>query len=120
MHYQIAPHEEAKVVRCTTGAIYDVVVDLRPQSSTFKKWLAVELTAANHKMLYIPEGLAHGFQSLTDNSEVLYQMSEFYHPECARGVRWNDPQVGIRWPIPDPILSKRDNSLPLLAAISQP
>jgi dTDP-4-dehydrorhamnose 3,5-epimerase len=112
MHYQIAPHEEAKVVRCTMGAIYDVVVDLRPRSSTFKKWLAVELTAAHHKMLHIPEGLAHGFQSLADNSEVLYLMSEFYHPECARGVRWNDPAFGIRWPLDTLVISARDQQYP--------
>lgn len=98
MHYQVAPHEEAKLVRCTMGAIYDVIIDLRPGSPTFTQWVAVELTAQNRKMLYIPEGLAHGFQTLEDDTEVFYQMSEFYHPECARGVRWDDPVFGIKWP----------------------
>jgi dTDP-4-dehydrorhamnose 3,5-epimerase len=98
MHYQAEPYAEAKLVRCTMGAIYDVIVDLRPDLPTFKQWVAVELTAENRKMLYIPEGFAHGFQTLTDNSEVLYQMSEFYHAESARGVRWNDPVFAIEWP----------------------
>ncbi|RKZ85135.1 MAG: hypothetical protein DRR19_16770 [Candidatus Parabeggiatoa sp. nov. 1] len=100
MHYQVEPHEEAKLVRCTKGAIYDVIIDLRSDSSTFKQWIAVELTAENHKMLYIPEGFAHGFQSLADNTEVFYQMSAFYHPECARSIRWDDPAFKIEWTIP--------------------
>lgn len=109
MHYQVAPHEEAKLVRCTMGAIYDVILDLRHTSRTFEKWLAVELTAENRKMLYVPEGCAHGFQTLEDDTEVFYQMSEFYHPECARGVRWDDPALGIEWPAPSPIvMSERD------------
>jgi len=108
MHYQIAPHVEAKVVRCTRGAIYDVIADLRPSSPTFAQWLAVELTYENHRMLYIPEGFAHGFQTLADDTEVVYQMSEFYHPESARGVRWNDPTLNIQWPLPDPIMSAKD------------
>ncbi len=108
MHYQVAPHAEAKLVRCTMGAIYDVVVDLRPDLPTFKQWLAVELTAENRRMFYIPEGLAHGFQTLTDNSEVFYQMSEFYYPESARGVRWNDPAFGITWPLEPLIISSKD------------
>lgn len=112
MHYQADPHAEAKVVRCTAGAIYDVILDLRPFSPTFKQWLAVELTADNHRMLYIPEGLAHGFQTLVDHSEVLYQMSEFYHPESARGVRWNDPAFGIEWPAAERIISERDQAFP--------
>ncbi|MBN1221235.1 MAG: dTDP-4-dehydrorhamnose 3,5-epimerase [Anaerolineae bacterium] len=98
MHYQIPPHAEAKLVRCIMGAIYDVIIDLRPGSPTFKQWAAVELTAENRVMLYIPEGFAHGFQTLVDNTEVFYQMSEFYHSECARGVRWNDPTFAITWP----------------------
>ena len=98
MHYQVAPYEEARLVRCTMGAIYDVALDLRPASLTFKQWTAVELTADNRRMLYIPEGLAHGFQTLEDNTEVFYQMSEFYYPEHARGVRWNDPTFNILWP----------------------
>ena len=98
MHYQVAPYEETKLVRCTMGAIYDVAVDLRRDSPTFKQWVAVELTADNRTMFYIPEGFAHGFQTLEDNTEVAYQMSEFYHPESARGVRWDDPAFGIKWP----------------------
>lgn len=110
MHYQIAPYEEAKLVRCTKGAIYDVIIDLRPESPTFKQWIAVELTAENRRMLYAPEGVAHGFQTLEDNTEVFYMMSEFYHPECARGVRWNDPAFGIEWPIKEKTVSSKDNS----------
>ncbi|OQW92797.1 MAG: dTDP-4-dehydrorhamnose 3,5-epimerase [Thiotrichaceae bacterium IS1] len=98
MHYQVAPHAEAKLVRCTRGTIYDVILDLRPDSETFKQWVAIELTAENRRMLYIPEGFAHGFQTLTDDAEVFYQMSEFYYPECARGVRWDDAAFGIEWP----------------------
>ncbi len=108
MHYQAEPYPEAKLVRCTMGAIYDVIIDLRPASPTFKKWFGVELTAENRRALYVPVGFAHGFQTLVDNSEVFYQMSEFFHPECARGVRWNDPCFGIVWPVNPPILSRRD------------
>jgi len=108
MHYQIKPHEEAKVVRCTMGAIHDVVIDLKPGSPTLKRWFAVKLSAENHKMLYIPEGLAHGFVTLEDNSEVFYQISELYHPECARGVRWNDRAFGIKWPRKVNVIAERD------------
>ena len=108
LHYQIAPYEEAKVVRCTAGAIFDVVVDLRPAAPTFRQWLGVELTAQNHTMLYIPGGLAHGLQTLEDNTEVFYQMSEFYRPECARGVRWNDPAFKIKWPMSPAVISPKD------------
>lgn len=108
LHYQDAPYMEAKLVRCSSGSIYDVIVDLRPDSPTFKKWFAAELTAANHKGLYVPEGFAHGFQAMEDNSTVFYQITESYHADCARGVRWNDPKFAITWPIPDPILSPRD------------
>lgn len=110
MHYQVAPYEEAKLVRCTMGVIYDVIVDLRPDSPTFKQWVAVELTEKNRKMIYILEGFGHGFQTLEDDTEVFYQMSEFYHPERARGVRWNDPAFGITWPLPDLIISERDRT----------
>jgi dTDP-4-dehydrorhamnose 3,5-epimerase len=113
MHYQVTPHEEAKLVRCTRGSICDVAVDLRPTSPAFGKWTAEELTADNGRALYIPGGFAHGFQTLSDSTEVFYQMSEFYHPESARGVRWNDPAFGIIWPIPNPIISERDKNLPL-------
>jgi dTDP-4-dehydrorhamnose 3,5-epimerase len=114
LHFQAAPHEEAKVVRCTRGAIWDVVVDLREGSATRLRWHAVELSAENRRALYVPEGFAHGFQTLADDSEVLYQMSESYYPELARGVRWDDPRLGIKWPLPDPILSARDRSYALL------
>jgi dTDP-4-dehydrorhamnose 3,5-epimerase len=110
MHYQVAPHEEAKLVRCTRGAICDVAVDLRQNSPTYKQWTAAELTSENGRALYIPEGFAHGFQTLADDTEVFYQMSEFYHPESARGIRWNDPALKIVWPFPDPILSPRDKN----------
>lgn len=110
MHYQAKPHEEAKLVRCTKGEIYDVIIDLRPESSTFKQWVAVELTDENHKMLYIPEGMAHGFQTLVDNTEVFYQMSEFYHSESARGIRWDDKNFCISWIEPHCIISKKDQS----------
>ena len=110
MHYQVHPHEEAKLVRCTIGSIYDVIIDLRPNSKTFKQWIAVELTSANRKMIYAPEGFAHGFQTLTDNTEVFYQMSEFYVPESAHGVRWNDPQFNIVWPDDERQISFRDQS----------
>jgi dTDP-4-dehydrorhamnose 3,5-epimerase len=112
MHYQIAPREEAKLVRCTRGAVYDVIIDLRPDSPSFSRWLAAELTAANGRMLYIPEGFAHGFQTLEDDTEVFYQMSEFYAPEYARGVRWNDPAFGIQWPPAERTISLRDDTYP--------
>jgi len=108
LHYQAAPHEEAKLVRCTQGAIWDVVVDLRRESPSFKRWHGVELTAENRRALYVPGGCAHGFQTLSDDAEILYLMSEFYHPESARGLPWDDPAFGIRWPLADPILSARD------------
>jgi dTDP-4-dehydrorhamnose 3,5-epimerase len=114
LHYQAAPHEEAKVVRCTRGAVWDVIVDLRKGSPTRLRWHAQELNADNRLALYVPEGFAHGFQTLADDSEVLYQMSESYHPDLARGLRWDDPRLGIRWPLPEPTLSERDRSYALL------
>jgi len=108
MHYQVAPFPEAKLVRCTMGAIYDVIIDMRLGSPTFKQWISVELTAENHRALYVPEDFAHGFQTLMDNTEVFYQMSEFYHPQCARSVRWDNPTVGIEWPSGPRIISRRD------------
>lgn len=110
LHYQRAPHQETKLVRCTMGALHDVVVDLRPQSPTFKKHVTVELSAGNRKALYIPGGCAHGFQTLQDDTEVLYHMSEFHAPDHAAGVRWNDPAFAIAWPDGNPILSERDGS----------
>jgi dTDP-4-dehydrorhamnose 3,5-epimerase len=109
MHHQVAPHEEAKIVRCTAGAIYDVIIDLRSTSPTFKKWLFVELSAVNRKMIYIPEGFSHGFMTLQDNTEVLYQMSDFFAPECARGIRWNDPSFNIKWPLDVAVISEKDS-----------
>jgi len=108
MHFQAALHAEVKLVRCTAGAVYDVAVDLRPHSPTFRRWTATELTAENRRALYVPKGCGHGFQTLTAGAEVLYHMSEVYHAEAARGVRWNDPAFGIRWPLADPFLSERD------------
>jgi dTDP-4-dehydrorhamnose 3,5-epimerase len=112
MHYQRAPHQEIKIVRCTAGAIYDVIIDLRSDSPTFTHWAAVELTAANHRMLYVPEDFAHGFQTLEDNTEVFYQMSEFYEAGFAGGLRWDDPAFAIRWPLADRIISTRDRTYP--------
>jgi len=112
MHYQEQPYPETKLVRCTMGAIYDVAIDLRPESPTLRQWVAVELTAQNRRALYIPAGFAHGFQTLLDSSEVFYQMSEFYHPDAARAVRWNDPAFGILWPLPKPFLSEKDRAIP--------
>jgi dTDP-4-dehydrorhamnose 3,5-epimerase len=110
MHYQDAPSAEAKLVRCTSGAIYDVVIDLRPQSPTFKRWVAVVLTSDKRNMIYVPEGCAHGFLSLEDKTEVFYQMSEFYNPESARGVRWDDPAFQIVWPEKVEVISERDRT----------
>ncbi|MHB1231524.1 MAG: dTDP-4-dehydrorhamnose 3,5-epimerase [Burkholderiales bacterium] len=112
MHYQASPHAEAKLVRCTRGAIYDVIVDLRRESLSYRRWVAVELTAENHRALYIPEGLAHGFQTLDSDTEVLYQMSEFFRPESARGVRWDDPAFRIEWPEAARIISPKDIGYP--------
>lgn len=117
MHYQIAPHEEAKLVRCTQGSIYDVIVDLRINSDTFRNWIAVELSATNHQMLYIPEGFAHGFQTLEDNTEVFYQMAEFFHSESAQGIRWDDPAFDIKWLIDSKVISQKDLSYPLWVGI---
>jgi len=110
MHYQGRPYQEAKLVRCTMGAIYDVVIDLRPTSTTYLQWMSVELNAQNRLMLYIPEGLAHGFQTLCDNAEVFYQMSTHYVPGAARGVRWNDPLFKIEWPRSIENISDKDRT----------
>jgi dTDP-4-dehydrorhamnose 3,5-epimerase len=112
MHFQTAAHEETKLVRCTRGAIYDAIVDLRPESATFKQYFSTVLSAENMRMLYVPQGFAHGFQTLKDNTEVFYQMSQFYAPEHARGVRWNDPAFGIKWPPDKRIIIDRDQSYP--------
>lgn len=119
MHYQLPPHEEAKLIRCTSGAIHDVIIDLRAGSPTFKQHVAVLLSGENHRMLYVPEGFAHGFQTLVNRTEVLYQMSESYAPEFARGVRWDDPAFGIAWPLADRIIAERDRIWPDFVAAPQ-
>lgn len=109
MHYQISPYEEVKLVRCTRGSIYDVIIDLRPDSDTFTKWYAVILNSNNNKMIYIPEGFAHGFLTMENETEVFYQMSEFFYPELSKGVRWNDPLFNISWPkVENLIISQKD------------
>ena len=110
LHYQSAPYPESKLVRCTRGAIHDVVVDLRLNSPTFKHWTAAILTSANRHMLYVPQGCGHGFLTLEDGTEVFYQMSQFYNPQAARGVRWNDPAFGIVWPAEVRVISERDRT----------
>jgi dTDP-4-dehydrorhamnose 3,5-epimerase len=115
MHYQEAPDQEAKLIRCVRGALYDAIIDLRPDSPTFRQWIAVELRArpgTPSGMLYVPAGFAHGFQTLEDDTEVFYQMSEFYAPEAARGFRWNDPAFSVEWPEPVRVISDRDRSYP--------
>ncbi len=112
MHFQSFPFEEDRLVRCTMGAIYDVFIDLHPLSPTFLKWSSIELTADNRKMVFIPKGFAHGFQTLSDNTEVFYQMGEFYNPAQATGIRWNDPLFAIKWPIEPSIISARDQNFP--------
>ena len=120
MHYQEAPYQEAKLVRCTSGAIYDVVVDLRPQSPTFKDWVAVVLTSKKRNMVYVPEGCAHGFLTLEDETEIFYQMSEFYHPELSRGVRFDDPAFKITWPGKIEVISERDRTYPDFESVRCP
>ena len=112
MHWQAAPHSEAKIVRCTRGAIWDAIIDMRPDSPTYTQHVGVELTAASGRSIYVPEGFAHGFVTLEDDTEVFYQMSEYYEPSAARGVRWNDAAFGIAWPVSDPIIHPRDASYP--------
>lgn len=118
MHYQSDPRLEVKLIRCSAGAVFDVVVDVRSGSPTYGRSQAFELSAENRRILYVPAGFAHGFQCLTDNCELFYQMSEFYVPELARGIRWSDPTAKIKWPIADPILSERDKNLPFLSALA--
>ena len=111
MHYQVEPFWEAKLVRCTSGSIYDVAIDMRNESPTYREWVGLVLSAKERNMLYIPEGFAHGFLTLEDNTEIFYQMSEGYHPEAARGVRWDDAVFQIRWPEPIRVISERDRML---------
>ena len=112
MHYQAPPRAEVKLVRCVRGAVYDVIIDLRPDSPSYYRHFGVELSAENQRAVYVPEGFAHGFQALEDDSEVLYHMSEFYSPEHGRGVRWDDPVFEIDWPVADPIMNERDRDYP--------
>jgi dTDP-4-dehydrorhamnose 3,5-epimerase len=112
MHYQRAPHAETKLVRASRGAIYDVIVDLRPDSPTFKRWIGVELTADNRRALFVPEGFAHGFQTLEDNTDVSYQVSAFYTPGAEGGLRYNDPAFDIEWPLPVSVISPKDADWP--------
>jgi dTDP-4-dehydrorhamnose 3,5-epimerase len=115
LHFQLAPVGEAKLVRCTMGALYDVIVDLRPNSKTYLQHVGVELTARNRRALYVPEMFAHGFQTLEDNTEVFYQISASYAPDLARGLRFNDPKLDIRWPLPVTTISEKDRHWPLLS-----
>jgi len=112
MHFQNAPHAENKLVRCTRGAIHDVIIDLRPHSPTYKQWVSAELTEDNHKLLYVPEGFGHGYQTLTETAEVIYQVSQFYAPESASGVRHNDPAFNITWPLAVAAISDLDKNWP--------
>ena len=114
LHYQRAPHEEHKLVRCTAGAIFDVIVDIRASSPTYRRWFGTELTFANRRSLFIPPGFAHGFVSLTDDTEVYYMISVAHAPEFSRGVRWNDPAFAIEWPLTPAVISERDAAYPLL------
>lgn len=120
MHYQLAPAAETKLVRCTRGAIVDVIVDLRPESDTYLQHVAVELTADNRRALYVPELFAHGYQALTDGAEVSYQVGEFYTPGFERGLRYDDPRLGIAWPMPVSVISEKDAAWPLLSADARP
>lgn len=112
MHYQISPYEESKLIRCTRGKILDVIIDLRKNSSTYKQWISVELSSENYRMLYVPEGFGHGFQSLVDDTEIFYQVSQFYTPGSERGIRWDDSTFNIEWPLENKILSEKDKSWP--------
>jgi dTDP-4-dehydrorhamnose 3,5-epimerase len=112
MHFQKEPHPEGKLVSCPRGKIFDVALDLRPSSPTFRQWAGFELSEENHSLLYIPPGFAHGFQTLEDDSVVSYQMTEFHFPELSGGVRWDDPAFAIQWPVEEKILSPRDRSFP--------
>ncbi len=113
LHYQAPPHGQAKLIRCTRGSIFDVAVDLRPASPTFRQWVSVELTGENRLMFYLPGNMAHGFQTLEDDTEVFYQVSEFYLPEAYMGLRWDDPAFGVKWPLPEErVIIARDESYP--------
>jgi dTDP-4-dehydrorhamnose 3,5-epimerase len=112
MHYQISPRAETKAICCLKGSVFDVIIDLRPDSASYKKWFGIELTAENRTMLYVPELFAHGYITLEDNSEVFYLVSEYYAPECERGVRYDDPAFGVSWPVPIDVISEKDRTWP--------
>jgi dTDP-4-dehydrorhamnose 3,5-epimerase len=118
LHFQAEPFGEDKVIRCTRGAVFDVIADLRPGSASYKRWHGVTITADNGVMIYIPKGVAHGFITMAKDSEVFYQMSEFYYPEASRGVRWDDPDLAIQWPRQPLVISDRDRSLPTLRSLT--
>lgn len=120
MHYQAAPFAQAKLVRCTRGAVHDVILDLRPGSETFREWVAVELSERNGRMVFIPEGCAHGFQTLEDETEIFYQMSAYYAPEAGRGVRWDDPAFRIEWPLAVTMMARRDREYTLMSGTTGP
>ncbi len=111
-HYQAEPYGEAKLMRCTKGSIYDVIIDVRPDSPSYKQWIGVELTESNHRMLYVPEGFAHGFITLQDETEVTYLVSEFYTPSAEKGIRWDDPAFGVEWPVEVKVISEKDRNWP--------
>jgi dTDP-4-dehydrorhamnose 3,5-epimerase len=110
LHYQLPPRAEVKIVRCIRGSLFDVILDIREGSSTFGEWFGVELSAENRRMLYVPRGFAHGFMTLEDHTEAFYLVTEFYSPELERGIRWNDPKFGIRWPAEPRVVSEKDQS----------
>ena len=118
LHYQNSPHSQAKLVSCTSGKILDVAVDIRKGSPTYCKWISVELSSENFRQLFIPRGFAHGFLTLTDNVKIQYKVNSFYSKECDKGIRWDDPTIGIEWNIDNPILSEKDRNAPLLADAS--
>ena len=115
LHFQVSPHDEEKLVRCTAGAVYDVIVDIRPESPTHRRWFGAELTAVNRRALYVPKGFAHGFITLSEDTEVFYMISVPYVPGCAKGLRWNDPMLDIRWPMEPTVISGRDAQYALIA-----
>lgn len=118
LHYQVAPHEESKLVRCTRGSLFDVVVDLRKESETYGQWFGVVLKADNFQMLYVPEGCAHGFLTLEDHTDIMYEVSEFYAPNAERGLLWNDPEIGIQWPMEPILISEKDKQQPSFQKIA--
>lgn len=115
LHFQKSPYQEAKLIRCIKGSIFDVMVDIRPHSKTFRQWLGYELSDTNNNALFIPEGMAHGYLTLRDNTEVFYQVSEFYHPEASCEIRWDDPEIGIHWPMQPVVISEKDAQAPFSA-----